>query len=180
MALKPGRKSSDEEVRKRLDWLEKRIASQGWGYQVRRAYVNKYGLSECQAYREAKKVLERLRVTQDHATLEERRALFLEKNQMMQRTLLREFMAEAKKRPDKDGKGGACDKKLARLSARISRFMFDEAKVEGLLSPERVEISGPAGGPVQISRPSAEEFERIARELVASGKLKVGDSANEE
>lgn len=177
---KVGRKSSDEEVRLRLDWLEDRIASQGWGYRVRRAFMDKYNLSEPQAYRDARKVLGRLRVTHDQATLEEKRAAFLEKNQMIQNTLLREFMAEAAKRPDKNGEGGADDKKLARLSSRLQRFMFDEAKVEGLLSPERVEISGPSGGPVQISHPSAEEFEQLARELVASGKLKVGDSANEE
>lgn len=177
---KPGRKSTEDEVRRRLDWLEERLASQGWGYRVRRAYIEKYGLSERQAQREAKKILDRLKETHDQVTLEQRRAIYREKSQAIQTTLLREFLAEAAKRPDKDGNGGADDRKLARLSGRLQRLMYDEAKIEGLLAAERVEISGPAGGPVQISRPDPEEFQRLAEELIASGKLDLGGSANEE
>lgn len=152
-----------DERETRLDWLEERITKRGWCRQVRVDHERKWKVSRATAFTDAKKVMERLRADHDVPTREERRASWLARSAEVQEQVRVALERETKK----GAKANLAD--IARLARTHDRLMNSEARVEGLLAPQQVEISGRGGGPIEVSHPSPEEYAAIAEELLGTG-----------
>lgn len=119
-----GRKSSDQEVADRREWLLDAIGRIGWHSRLRREYQRRFGLSDRQAYADRKAILEALAEGLDEESVPERRAEFVERLRLLQ---------------------ARCVDQNQWVSA--IRAMGLEAKVLGLLEHERhLRISGTPEG----------------------------------
>lgn len=159
MTRKPGRKSTAQEVAARKEWLEGQITTKGWSMALCRTFERRFNLSQRQAYREAKAILDDLEEVHDSISTEARRAIARERLGLVESVLFREFTREAGKSTPNEGT-------LGRVSKNLVYVMRTSARIDGLYAPRQVELSGPNGGPIEVSHPSPEEYAAIAARLL--------------